>query len=284
MSRIMETGVWRELTGRSMNVSRDKSEPIRNDRRAIGFTLLEALIVIAILAVVTVILLPALSMARQMGVRSVCQANLHGIGTAVAAYSVTYNFTLPTYYADSSITFDTFRMRRDSGQSVNLGALLDYAGSPKVFYCPSQDGSTSPSIAYDTPENRWQWGGGGAGGTGGGGGGAGATGPGPGLNSSYPARFRKPNDPQVPSWTVLNYTNKVIYSDFIGIDDWQGRGRFSKRICAPHRSRGYNRLFGDGSVLWTQADQVNAMRPVTSAEPTADELCRYLLLLDVLRQ
>ncbi len=51
-----------------------------------------------------------------------------------------------------------------------------------------------------------------------------------------------------------NYSNKVIYSDFIGVDAWPGRGRFQRQISNPHRSRGYNRLFGDGSVLGGRAE------------------------------
>ena len=271
-----------------MHARRDKSSTIRKDGRATGFTLLEIVIVVAIVAILVAILLPSLSRVRQMSVRVVCQANLQGIGTAVGIYSMDYNFDLPTYYADPDITFDTFRMRTDSEKIVNLGCLLDYGGDPKLFYCPSQDGSTSPSIAYDTPENRWRDGtaSGGSGGRGGGRTGGDKPrkpGPRPGVNSSYTVRFRKLGDGHASVWNNTNHTNKVIYSDFIGVDDWPGRGRFANRICSPHHGRGYNRLFGDGSALWADANPVNAQRPLSSSEPTADELYQYFLLLDVLR-
>ncbi|MCE5278341.1 MAG: hypothetical protein ABFD92_01210 [Planctomycetaceae bacterium] len=240
---------------------------------------------VVIVAVALVVLLPSLSMVRQAAVRSTCQASLHAVGTAAAAHSVSYNFSLPPYHADGAIAFDTFRMRLDSGEYVNLGALLNQVHSPQTFYCPGQDADTSASIAYDSPENRWHEGGAAGGGEKRGAGTAAASGPAPrpGLNSSYTARFVDPGEPQTPRWTVPNYMNKVIYSDFIGVDDWPARGRFQKRLCSPHQRRGYNRLFGDGSVLWTGADPVNAQRPVTGNEPTAEELSQYWLLLDVLR-
>lgn len=279
--------------GKSMHPVGDKSNAVIKDSRMNGFTLLEAVVVITILVIVVVIALSALSRVRQISVRTVCQANLHSIGMAVIAYSVDYHWALPTYYADPTITFDTFRMRTDTGKFVNLGLLLQYADNPKLFYCSGQDASTSPSIAYDTPDNRWQSEGtAGAGGGGGGGGGSGGSmnggsgvepGPRPGLNSSYTVRFRRPDDVNAPAWIITNYANKVIYSDFVGVDDWPGRGRFAHRIRSPHQGKGYNRHFGDGSVHWADADSINTLRPLSGAEPTADELNQYFLLLDVLR-
>jgi len=271
-----------------MHACRDKFNTIRRDGRATGFTLVESLIVVAIVAILVAILLPSLLRVREMSIRLVCQTNLNGIGTAVGIYSMDYNFALPTYYADPDITFDTFRMRTDSGKIVNLGCLLDYAEDPKLFYCPSQNDNTSPSIAYDTPENRLldDAPGGASGGLGGGrAGGDGPQAPGlrSGVNSSYTVRFRKLGGGSAPVWNNTNHTNKVVYSDFIGVNDWPGRGRFAKRIYSPHDGRGYNRLFGDGFVLWADANPVNDQRPLSRAEPTADEMYQYFLLLDVLR-
>ena len=49
-----------------------------------------------------------------------------------------------------------------------------------------------------------------------------------------------------------DYTEKVIYSDFIGVDEFQGGGIIKGWILAPHKGQGYNRLFGDTSVRWTR--------------------------------
>jgi hypothetical protein len=108
-------------------------------------------------------------------------------------------------------------------------------------------------------------------------------GPRPGVNASYTTRYRNAAEIQSLRWNVYNFTNKVIYSDFIGVNNWPGRGRFTQRICSPHQGDGYNRLFGDGSVTWVNAAALEATRPINEIEPTSDELKQYFLSLDVLR-
>src|SRR5215510_2055319 len=51
-----------------------------------GFTLIELVIVIGIIALLLGILLPALHAAKDSGHRTVCLANLHSIGQAAAGY------------------------------------------------------------------------------------------------------------------------------------------------------------------------------------------------------
>jgi len=51
-----------------------------------GFTLIEILVVVAVLAVLIAILIPSLSRARQRSKRTACASNLHQIGLAVLSY------------------------------------------------------------------------------------------------------------------------------------------------------------------------------------------------------
>jgi len=103
------------------------------------------------------------------------------------------------------------------------------------------------------------------------------------VNSAYPARGRGAGGVGLPAWTLLNHTNKVIYSDFIGIDEWPCDGRLTgPMLQAPHESEGCNRLFGDGSASWAGAGPINALRPVDANVPTDQELLDYYRLLDVL--
>jgi prepilin-type processing-associated H-X9-DG protein/prepilin-type N-terminal cleavage/methylation domain-containing protein len=66
-------------TGNGINVKRHILAP--------GFTLIEVLVVIGVLAVLTAILLPTLNHMRARARQSACSANLHRLGQAFAAYA-----------------------------------------------------------------------------------------------------------------------------------------------------------------------------------------------------
>ena len=265
---------------------------------ACAFTLLEVVVVIAISAVLGMVVIPTLISVRDRSQRVICGSNLRQLGMATVVYAVNNRRALPTHFSRPTASFDTLAMRDGSGRNVNLGLLVDYAPSAPVFYCPTQTEETSPSIAYNGARNRWRFryrGSETPDGTGAGGGsgqaGGGGTGDGEGgddgeytgaVNSSYPARARFRPVLGLPRWTLANYSNKVIYSDFIGVDGWSGTGPLAGPIRAPHGGDGYNRLFGDDSVQWVDAEAVNASRPVGVVAPTEDELHEYYLLLDVL--
>ncbi|GAG37867.1 unnamed protein product, partial [marine sediment metagenome] len=54
--------------------------------RGRGFTLIELLVVISIIALLVSILVPGLSLARELARRTKCAANLHGIGRGLSVY------------------------------------------------------------------------------------------------------------------------------------------------------------------------------------------------------
>src|SRR5262249_33500822 len=60
-----------------------------------AFSLLELLIVIAIMAILSALLLPALGVARLKGERANCQSNLRQLGLAVQMYSADNDGRLP---------------------------------------------------------------------------------------------------------------------------------------------------------------------------------------------
>ena len=262
-------------------------ESVRTNPRAAGsgsggFTLVEMLVVLGLVVLATVLLVSVLLHARAVTQRTRCMTNLHRIGIAVISYAVDNQRMLPTYYCASTIPFDTFLMRRGTGDLVNLGLVVGYVKDPDSFYCPTQDRESSPSIAMGVQDAKWQEE-------------SVALSPDhvdaaaqkirlpqPGANSSYPPRSREFEPDRLPRWTMLNYANKIIYSDFIGVDEWPATGRFSGVLNAPHDGKGCNRLFGDGSVSWAGAKPVNDYRQVGLNVPSTKDLKDYYELLDVL--
>lgn len=64
-------------------------------RRGSGFTLLEVLTVIAVIATLAAILFPVFAQAREAARRTVCRTNLHQIGIALRLYARDFDDRLP---------------------------------------------------------------------------------------------------------------------------------------------------------------------------------------------
>lgn len=112
---------------------------LRADRQS-GFTLIELMIVIAIIAILAAILVPSYVRARAMSQLTGCKSNLKNIATALEAYSVdnaghypndieliapSYMKTLPNCPAASSNTYSDsyeFTLNPDSYQFFCEGA------------------------------------------------------------------------------------------------------------------------------------------------------------------
>src|SRR6059036_572745 len=92
-------------------------------RRA--FTLLELLVVLAIIGVLLALLLPRLNSAREERRRAACASNLRQIGIALLAYASDHSMHLPTAQDN-----------RDSA-TWDIALTNGYIPSVKVFQCPS---------------------------------------------------------------------------------------------------------------------------------------------------
>ena len=193
------------------------------------FTLIELLVVVAIIGILLSILLPSLAKSREMAYRAVCASNLHQIGIGASLWSKDQDGKLPTWYRSGS-NFTTYWIRNNS-QYKGLGLLVqdNLIESPEVFYCPAQNNFEDNVLAHNGPSNTW------------------------GSNkvrSSYTARSLENTSgtgDQTVSWSLMDYSNKTIYTDFVGVNKWTNG---SVWIYWPHRNDGFNRMKGDMSVKW----------------------------------
>jgi prepilin-type N-terminal cleavage/methylation domain-containing protein len=121
-------------------------------RRSRGFTLVELLVVIGIIAVLIAILLPALSKARDHANRVACTSNLKQLMTAVLFYTNENHYYLPyandneTDYPGPGWLFDQLDPAiggYGTGKSPTLqtqvegGVLWQYLKTHKVYHCPA---------------------------------------------------------------------------------------------------------------------------------------------------
>lgn len=106
----------------------------RKFRRA--FTLLDLLIVIAVITIMSAILLPVFSRAREKARRATCQSNLKQLGVAIAQYMQDYDEMFPC------------GARQPPSAGVGngwAGQILPYTSSTQLFRCLDEAGR--PGVA-----------------------------------------------------------------------------------------------------------------------------------------
>ena len=123
-----------------------------------GFTLVELLVVIGIIAVLIGVLLPTLGKARAAANRAACLSNLRSIMQMMNVYAVQNHDQIPLGTAGDSYQSSYF-ISRNNGGTVNWPGWgpLYKAGlmkEPRYLYCPSENRGYH---MYDTePDNRWR--------------------------------------------------------------------------------------------------------------------------------
>jgi general secretion pathway protein G len=193
-----------------------------------GFTLIEILVVIAIIALLAAILFPVFTIARGKARSASCQSNLKQLGAAMMMYIGDYE-RYPFAVDPADKYAPNIWANQEVAQGVTIGemplltdAMSAYVKSTQVWKCPSDTG-------FDYPDDiQWQ------------------------LNGepTYPTcfgkyqtsyfyrtelAFRKLSDDFLPTPALIN-----VLFDAHG--DWHASGALT------WRERRYNVLFGDSHV------------------------------------
>jgi prepilin-type N-terminal cleavage/methylation domain-containing protein/prepilin-type processing-associated H-X9-DG protein len=105
--------------------------PLLNFMRQRAFTLIEMLVVIAIIGIVAALLLPALARTREAGRSAACLSNLHQIGLGLQIYVQDNQNRMPVMYDRSTNSAVT------NGPSIDIVLSSFVGGNTNVFRCPS---------------------------------------------------------------------------------------------------------------------------------------------------
>ncbi len=130
-----------------------------------GFTLVELLVVIGIIALLIGTLLPTLSRARESARKVVCLSNLRQGHATLVNYANDFDYQVPLGYTNGWKQFNYAASRNRAGFAPAspptgpaalrwLGQLFaaDLIPSPEVWYCPEE---RDEQIQFDTRDNLW---------------------------------------------------------------------------------------------------------------------------------
>ncbi len=115
-------------------------------KRRAGFTLVELLVVIGIIALLISLLLPALGKVKEQSNRMGCASNMRQIGGGFIMYVGDNSGVFPSPAVDQRYE-DWIYWHQ--GRKLNDGRLVPYLGgvfNPRLFQCPSDDIATHPTL------------------------------------------------------------------------------------------------------------------------------------------
>ena len=144
--------------------------PSRRSAFARGFTLVELLVVVGIIAVLVALLMPAVARARENARRVVCASNLRQLAVACIGYKQANRGRWPGH-AGSEHMYPGDWIRWQNHADMADSSIVPYLGTwePDVFRCPSDELSVHPmagdmdvpyvySYAFNAAFSYYSWG------------------------------------------------------------------------------------------------------------------------------
>jgi type II secretory pathway pseudopilin PulG len=198
-----------------------------------GFTLVELLVIVGIIAVLISLLLPALGRAREQARRAQCLSNLRQVHQAIVLYSLSHRDQVPLGFRRAK-QFNSMLYSATAGRFVLFGHLFqaNLLGDGRVVYCPAEE---NPAFSFNAPTNPW---------------------PAPGVvpTTNVQAGFSLRPEVEIPDVfdastrlpRLSEFKNKAILADLTA-----ARTRLETR----HRV-GLNVLFGNGAATWIDRKQI----------------------------
>src|SRR5438270_4687956 len=206
-----------------------------------GFTLVELLVVIGIIALLVAIVLPTLAKAREAAARAACLSNLRQVHQSFLFYANAYHDEVPLGFRHDSAPplgskqFNSMVYSQTTGQFTLFGWLYNerLMLQPRIYYCPAEN---DPRQQFDTQQNPWPA--------------SPLTSPTINVYAGYGCRpeVALPDAPDPVQFAALHidmprlakFKNKAIFADLVSI---------STRVDTRH-VKGVNVLYGSGAAHW----------------------------------
>jgi prepilin-type N-terminal cleavage/methylation domain-containing protein len=229
-----------------------------------GFTLVELLVVIGIIALLISILIPVLGKARESAQRTACLSNMRELNNMMRIYAATFHDELPIGFMDQKAF--AYVMHWNNGNppvgptQMGLLATTGIVKNPKTFFCPSetvdQQFTYQPNPDVNTPSlNPWPfW-----------------TGPTGGSNRhtrlGYSARPIRQWPPATPYKAVepSGKTNFAHLRQCTNLSLLADTNYCPQKIRQRHK-KGINVLYGNGSARWVD---LKSFAQDATGKPTA---------------
>ncbi len=194
---------------------------MRRSRLRTGFTLIELMIVVAIIGILFGLLIPSVHKAKSMARDRACQNKLRGLFNAIALYADDHDGLFPFYEPEPA---------------ASAGLLFPaYADNPRFFHCP-WDSTPPPTTVDVTLVGPAVYG---------------PNGPKMSYDSYLELGIAQESDRLIDG-QAINSRTPLMWDWYGGLES--GEGTPEQRALCNHQGKGGNVLYMGGNVRWVPAN------------------------------